>query len=546
MLAVLTFLGGIGLFLLGMRMMTDGLKVASGNRLRDVLVMATRSRIRGLVSGVAITTLVQSSSAVIFATIGFVNAGLMTLTQAIGIIYGSNLGTTLTSWIVAVIGFNVDLRSLALPGIGIGMGLWVLLGNRRQGALGQAIAGLGIFFLGIDILREAFAGAADPELLDNLADYGNWTVILFVALGFGLTVLTQSSSAALAVTLTAAGGGLIPLPSAAAMVIGANVGTTSTALFAIIGATSSAKKAALAHVAFNVVTAVVAIVTLPLLLWLTTTIVSATGLAHQPAILLAVFHTITKLLGITLMWPITGQLVRFLDRYFRESARSAGTPRHLDHNVQQTATLALDALDLELQEMGKQTRSSARDALSREYPGAQTFQATAEAMDRLNLEISEFASGIHRQQNSNLLSQTLPYALRVAQHYVEVAYHAVEFDNLSQKVHFEHDDTAATFNDIKAKAIALIGYVEAGDPEDMETRAKQFEHEYQQAKQSLLRSGASGHLRATTLTHATETLSALHGIVKHCVKAERYLNTYRALYHNGDTRQETPEKPERA
>src|SRR5690606_28389970 len=155
---IITLFGGIGLFLLGMRLMTDGLTASAGGGLRTILAGATRSRRRALASGLLITTGVQSSSAVIFATIGFVNAGLLSLGQAIGLVYGANLGTTLTSWLVAVAGFNLNLRALALPAIGLGGMAWAISRTSRWGALGQAVAGFGLFFLGIDVLRDAFDG----------------------------------------------------------------------------------------------------------------------------------------------------------------------------------------------------------------------------------------------------------------------------------------------------------------------------------------------------------------------------------------------------
>src|SRR5690554_8134266 len=169
---IVTLFGGIGLFLLGMRLMTDGLAASAGGGLRNILAHATRSRLRALGSGLVITTGVQSSSAVIFATIGFVNAGLLSLGQAIGIVYGANLGTTLTSWLVALAGFNLNLRALALPAIGVGAVAWAISRASRWGALGQAVAGFGLFFLGIDVLRDAFEGLGTAFSLHGHADSG--------------------------------------------------------------------------------------------------------------------------------------------------------------------------------------------------------------------------------------------------------------------------------------------------------------------------------------------------------------------------------------
>ncbi|MEQ8514773.1 MAG: Na/Pi symporter, partial [Chromatocurvus sp.] len=262
---IANFLGGIGLFLLGMRLMTDGLKVAAGGALRELLKAATGSRLRALLFGAGITALVQSSSAVIFATIGFVNAGLLSLGPAVNLIIGANLGTTLTSWIVALVGFKLDLKLFAMPMIAIGTALW-LSGASRRGALGGAIIGFGVFFLGLDVLKDAFSGLDQALDLAAFAGDGILALLMFTGIGVLLTLLMQSSSAALAVTLTAAAQGVISLEAAAGIVVGANIGTTSTAVFSTIGATAAARRTAASHVVFNVIAGVLALLLLPWLI----------------------------------------------------------------------------------------------------------------------------------------------------------------------------------------------------------------------------------------------------------------------------------------
>ena len=151
-----SFIGGIGLFLLGMMMMTDGLKMAAGDALKHILSEWTRTPLRGFLSGVLITSLVQSSGAVTVAVIGFVNAGLLDILQTVYVIYGTNIGTTMTSWLVAIVGVKLHVQALALPMIGLGMFLRVISGSTRRGALGDALAGFGLFFLGIAILKNTF------------------------------------------------------------------------------------------------------------------------------------------------------------------------------------------------------------------------------------------------------------------------------------------------------------------------------------------------------------------------------------------------------
>jgi phosphate:Na+ symporter len=498
MTSIFTFIGGIGLFLLGMRLMTDGLRSAAGETLRDILGAATRSPGRGLASGVLITAMVQSSSAVIFATVGFVNAGLLTLQQAVGVIYGSNVGTTLTSWIVAVVGFNVDLRAMALPAIGIGMALWVALGSRRSAALGQAIAGFGLFFLGIDLLRDAFAGIGDAAALEAWAGQGIASLVLFTLIGMVLTVLMQSSSAALAVTLTAAAGGLIPLNAAAAMVIGANVGTTSTAAFASIGATAAARRAASAHVAFNVVTGTMALLLLPTLLWLVSATADLLGLAPEVPVLLAIFHTLTNLLGVVVMWPLTGLLVAQLERRFRSREEDESRPQHLDRTVQATPVLALGALLQELHRMNTIAARLAASAVSAEPDGTDELTAGRRIIDHLSLSVGEFASGIPRQEQDTLLANVLPDTLRVSQNRL----------------------LAAAAEIIAAGAVDA----ESWSAQHLTDLRAQFEADYQTFKRELLRAGTERTLSPQQMAVALEYNSDLHRVVDQAVKAATFLS----------------------
>ena len=171
---VLSFAGGVALFLLGMKLLTDGLKLAAGQTLRTLLKRYTSTMVKGVLAGIMVTALVQSSSAVIFATIGFVNAGVMTLAQAIYVIFGSNVGTTLTGWIVATIGLNVDLQVLSMPMLAAGMGLWLSGENRHRGAWGQVLVGLAIFFLGIDILKDTFDNLGQIFQAETIGTGAGW------------------------------------------------------------------------------------------------------------------------------------------------------------------------------------------------------------------------------------------------------------------------------------------------------------------------------------------------------------------------------------
>jgi phosphate:Na+ symporter len=527
----LNFLGGIGLFLLGMRLMTDGLTTAAGDTLRVILTAATRSRGRAIFSGILITTLVQSSTAVVFTTIGFVNASLLSLPQAVGVIFGSNLGTTLTSWIVALIGFNLDLQVIALPAIGIGMALSVALGKGQYGALGRALAGFGLFFMGIDVLKDAFDGIGDVIDLHRWAGDGVLNLLLFVLFGIVLTVIIQSSSAALTVILTATAGGLIPLTAAAAMVIGANVGTTSTALFAVFDATAPARRAAMSHVIFNAVVALVSFVFLLPLLWVVHVIALAIGSQDQLAMSLAIFHTLVNLVGIVVMWPLTPRMVAWLETRFKTLEEDESRPRFMDRNVQSTPSLALDALAQELHRMHGMGRRVARDAISTEEPHSPQLESGHRALENLNMAISEFASGIPRAGMSESQLSSLPDAQRVGQYLVNVAEHALEMVQDHQEGELAPASAlAAQRNQLRADAVALLDQTQVDradwNAESLAELRRTFETSYQAFKAALLQAGTAGEILPRRMAGMLERLSDLHRVVDQATKAAIYLDRY--------------------
>ncbi len=252
---VLEIAGSLGLFLFGMRTMSDGIQKAAGERLQKILHFMTGNRFAGVFTGFSITSIIQSSSATTVMVVSFVNAGLLSLTQAIGVIMGANIGTTLTGWIVALFGFKFSITSIALPVIGIGIPL-IFWKRLKKGDWGEALVGFGILFLGLSFLKASVPDIdAHPETLrfvQQLTGHGIFSRFFFIFLGTGLTVILQSSSASMAITLTMAYYGWIDFPSAAAMVLGENIGTTFTAVIASIGADLNAKRAAAAHMTFNI------------------------------------------------------------------------------------------------------------------------------------------------------------------------------------------------------------------------------------------------------------------------------------------------------
>ena len=231
---IIQLLGGIGLFLLGMSLMTDSLKAIAGEALRQWLVGFTNSPIKAVLSGIGLTVVVQSSTATTLATIGFVSAGVLSFSHAIGVIIGANIGTTSTGWLVALLGLKFSIASFALPMIGIGA-LLKVLGNEKVSFLGLTLAGFGLLFFGIQILQDAMSGIAELIDLSRWAEPTLIMKVILVVIGILMTILLQSSSAAITTTLAALSTQAINFEQTLALVIGQNIGTVATAVLAAMG-----------------------------------------------------------------------------------------------------------------------------------------------------------------------------------------------------------------------------------------------------------------------------------------------------------------------
>lgn len=249
-----TIFGGLGLFLFGMKIMSESLQLAAGERLKGILWKVSNNRIKGVFTGLFITSIIQSSSATTVMLVSFVSAGLLTLHQSIGIIYGANIGTTVTGWLVALIGFKVKITAVALPCIGIGFFIR-FISNEKVRYYGEVLLGFGVLFFGLDIMSNAVKDLRNSEaILNIMSRYSAVDIpstLIVVAIGTIITMIVQSSSATVAMTMTLAVNGLIDFPTACAFILGENIGTTITANIAAIGASTEAKQAARAHFLFN-------------------------------------------------------------------------------------------------------------------------------------------------------------------------------------------------------------------------------------------------------------------------------------------------------
>jgi len=303
---------GLGLFLFGMHQLERALTQLAGRSFKKFLRLYTAKPLRGVVAGALSTAALQSSSVVSLIVLAFVGTGIITLASALGIVFGSNLGTTMTGWIVATVGFKLDIEALALPLVAIGgLGVvWSSVGSKRAG-LSHLVAGLGLMLMGLEFMKSGALVAT--EMFDPSALAG-YPLIMFLLAGLLLTAIIQSSSATIMITLSALYAGAIPLESAAAIAIGADLGTTITALLGSLAGSASKKRVAMGVVIFNLVADILAFLCLVPLLKLITGVLAIS----DPLFALVAFHSLFNLIGILVFLPLIPSLSSWLDRRFRD------------------------------------------------------------------------------------------------------------------------------------------------------------------------------------------------------------------------------------
>lgn len=331
------------MFLFGMKIMSESLQRLSGERLRGIMHAMTGNRVSGLTTGFSVTCLVQSSSASTVMIVSFVNAGLLTLFGAISMILGANLGTTTTFWIISILGFKFSISAIALPMVGIALPL-IFSRRPRLKDTGEFLIGFGLLFLGLMYLRDSVPDIeSNPEALEFITFFtgrGILSVLSFIVFGALLTVMVQSSSVAGAITLTMAYKGWIDYPSACAIILGENVGTTITANLAAIGGNANAKRAARAHLIFNLIGVLWAVVLFTPLSNLILLMVGPRDTAASLPVLMAAFHSTFNLINIVLVIGFVKQLERLVVRMVKEpSGPGLLAPQKSPHMTYESAMI---------------------------------------------------------------------------------------------------------------------------------------------------------------------------------------------------------------
>lgn len=535
------FVGGLGLFLLGMRYMTDGLKLAAGSVLKNLLEHSTRTPLRAVSAGFLITSLVHSSSAVTIACIGFANAGLLSLKQVTMVTLGANVGTTTTAWLVAFLGINFNIEHFALPAIGLGMAIYLLNSERRSGALGQAIAGFGVFFLGINLLKNGFSDLAQQVPLEQLRYPGLLGMLVYVGVGVFTSTLMQSSTASNAISVTAAASGILNLNDAAAMMIGANIGTTSTAALAAINATANARRVAYMHVIFNFASALMALLMLSQLLQLISWGRGLLGLSASPGMVLALFDTLFNLLGVILFWPFVDRIIAVLKVRVHSPEEDAARPHYLDKNIASTPALAMNACRLELVRVAQIVHRLCRVAADHVYSASPKLEIERETLNKLILSIGDFLRQVQRVNVVPEKNQQVATLLRISAYYADIAEIAAELNGRLQDAgHNLNVELGKQFEDNRHHLVDLIAKCDVGHSDfslpALTVALEGYNQHYEESKLLFLEDASVGGLQVTALVAYIEALTHMHRLARQLEKAARYLanvndNTRNAALH---------------
>ena len=482
---ILNFAGALGVFLFGMKLMSEGLQKVAGDKMRLILSRITNNPVSGILTGTAVTAAVQSSSATTVMVVGFVNAGLLSLAGAIAVIMGANIGTTLTAWIIYLFGLGEGGGFFSLPMLcgALAMAFSYLFKNDKLKSIGEFVMGLALLLVGMEYLQHAMPDLEQYprflEFLGTLSDFGFWSVLIFVGIGALLTCLVQASAAMMAITLVMCYNGWINFDMAVALVMGQNIGTTITANLAAMVSNAMGKRAARAHLVFNVLGVLLTLcVFFPLmsLIARATALIEANPYETYTAIPLALcfFHTFFNVVNtLILAWfiPQLVKLVNWMVPTSKEEGEETFRLQYIHAGMLNTAELNLQAAQKEIEEFSKR--------VLRMYsflPGLRTAQTDDEfneimeriekyesITDRMELEIANFLTNISEGDLSKQGSRRISSMLRIVDNLESIGDEIYQMamtrkNKRDQAVHFDQglNDNLSHMNDLVQNALNIM------------------------------------------------------------------------------------------
>lgn len=453
--------GGLGLFLLGMHMMSEGLHKLAGSKMRRFLELLTFNPFVAVLTGIAITAVISSSSATTVMVVGFVNAGLMTLSQAVGTIFGANIGTTITGQLIS---FNIT--EFALPAIALGVILYVFVNKHLYQNIGESILGFGILFLGIGIMGEALDGVKDyPQFINLLVQFGQRPLLGLLA-GLLFTGLVQSSAATTSVVIALVRSGVLALPGAMAIILGSNIGTCVTAMLASIGTGLNARRAAVAHLMFNVLGVVIFMAILkPFTNFIQ---MLSPSLPRQ----VAWGHTLFNVSNTLLFLPFINQFVALVTKIVPGTEEVFKTgPIYLEKNLLGSPALALSAAEREISRMADLSLEMLDDAMTmlfkNDFTLKKNIERNEETVDELEQQITIYLANLAQEGLSEEQSRLLAGYLHAINDIERIGDHSDNISDLvcekiedkypfSESATEELNDMFAKVRNMTAKAIAAF------------------------------------------------------------------------------------------
>lgn len=380
----LPVLGGLGLFLYGMNIMGTGLQKAAGNKLKKLIEVLTNNRLMGVLIGSLVTMIVQSSSATTVMVIGFVNAGIMNLTQAVGVIMGANIGTTVTAQLIA---FNLtDYAPLA---VAIGVGIWLSTSSKKSKTISEILIGFGILFIGMDMMASGLKPLADNAIFSDIMVKLN-NPILAALVGLGLTTIVQSSSASIGLLQALASQGLVSINIAFPVLFGENIGTTTTALISSIGANKTAKRAAIIHFLFNLIGTILFMTLLRMPIQALVMKISPGDTSRQ----IANAHSLFNIINVIIQFPFAGLLVKVAEKLVPGDDKPEGEAKYLDDRIIETPSIALGQATKEVVRMGEFVHDNLiraqRALVDGQYQEIDKVLVQEQKINKLEKEIMEY------------------------------------------------------------------------------------------------------------------------------------------------------------
>lgn len=456
--------GGLGLFLYGMILMSDSLKKVAGKKLKSILESMTKKPIIGCLVGAGITALIQSSSAATVMVVGFVNAGLLTLKQAISVIIGTNIGTTATAWLVSISGIEtLKITTYALPAIAIGLGLQIFGRTRTVKNVGGIILGFGILFIGIDFMKGAFIGMENSPRTQAFFVKMAHNPILAILAGMFVTALIQSSSAAVAsvqlLAMSKAFGSnwTVALNMSIPFILGSNIGTTITAQLAALGANLNARRAAWAHTMFNIIGTLICVCFIEWIAKLVHIIAPWELTGATIGATIAIAHTTIKIFEAVFFLPLTGVLEKLVLKLVPQKPGDLlMRPTTLERHLLETPELAMDQARREIVRMARVSKRAVNQAVEGlvedNIKKLDIARMTEDVTDTLQYEITSYLAALSTKEISNEMSSELPVLLHMINDLERIGDHAVNIVEIAER----KIDQKLTFSDLALSDAAKL------------------------------------------------------------------------------------------